>query len=215
MPMRVDGRMRYFVYGAACITVVTSVLHSGLFTFQAPMVDKTMHQGVEHRLRSQVEQLTEELANSKMETLRLKEHERMVSLYEHLHNERKSLSTLEKHAQRLHSRRETHHHGKRHGIRFPEPGHVLILYWTHFFGTNGTFESSRVTCNGVTVQVTHDRSKVHLASAIVFHARGFDVNDLPERTPDQKWIFETQAAGQIIQSSCRNTVSNWLGTQSV
>ena len=98
------------------------------------------------------------------------------------------------------SQRAPFHHGGHHMRISTTPAneaafvnHVTILYWTKFFGMTNVFEQD-ITCphDNLTVRISHDRKLLPNASALIFHGRGFSEDDLPERMPDQKWIFDSQ-----------------------
>jgi len=73
--------------------------------------------------------------------------------------------------------------------------HVVLLYWSPWFDLVNPFEFPAISCaNNISVTVTHNRSQIREAAALIFHVRGFNPQDLPPRSTDQKWILDTQEA---------------------
>ena len=76
----------------------------------------------------------------------------------------------------------------------------VVLFWTNYFGDNwkshftefggDTLPGSDDPLSNASCLFTTDRSKLSESSAVVFHGRNFDFNDLPKTRKDsQRWVF--------------------------
>ena len=78
----------------------------------------------------------------------------------------------------------------------------IILLWTNYFGQNwfsvngiGELPGNDDSNSSATCFFTSDRSKLGKSSAVVFHGRDFNFNDLPKaRTNWQRWVFHMMEA---------------------
>ncbi|XP_066964632.1 uncharacterized protein [Macrobrachium rosenbergii] len=108
----------------------------------------------------------------------------------------------------------------------PSSGYKLILFYTKFFGgpwsnflRNRRTDLAHHGCPVHQCLFTFDRSEVSKADALIFHATGYDPNDLPEiRHPHQRYIWMNVEAPCLDQRTSNEPYHgkpgffNWTAT---
>lgn len=98
--------------------------------------------------------------------------------------------------------------------RVKETNMKTIILWTRFFGEINYIKPADHGCPNINCVFTSNRDQLLSASAVVFHARDLNANDLPNyRSAKQRWILlNHEAPPQLSNFNYLNSLINWTAT---